>query len=104
VTHRRRRKRLHPATRWALDGLGVALFGWGAVNIFIPGMPTTIFWIGAVLCFLKTRPTRVRPMLRTPVIGPAIVWYLRWRPFAEGGGPFSAPSKRKRARRRLAAV
>ena len=57
-----------------------------------------IFWIGTVLCFLKTRPTRVRPMLRTPIVGPAIVWYLRWRPFAEGGGPFSSPSKRKRAK------
>jgi uncharacterized membrane protein YbaN (DUF454 family) len=44
-------------------------------------MPTTVFWIGAVVCFLKTRPHAVRPLLRTPVIGPAIRWFLRWRPF-----------------------
>lgn len=95
---------MHPATRWALDGVGVTLFGIGFVGIFVPYWPTTVFWIGTVLCFLKSRPGAVRPMLRTPIVGPAIVWYLRWRPFAEGGGPFSAPSKRKRARRRLAAV
>jgi hypothetical protein len=30
-----------------------------------------------VLCFLKTRPAAVRPLLRTPVVGPAIRWFLR---------------------------
>jgi len=32
----------------------------------------------------------VRPLLRTPVVGPAIIWFLRWRPF--GGGRKSRPS------------
>lgn len=82
-----RRKPRRPLTRterWALDGVGGALLATGAVGAFLPGMPTTVFWIGAVLCFLKTRPHAVRPMLRVPVVGPAIVWFLRWRPF--GGG------------------
>lgn len=75
------RKGLSRPVHWALDGLGVALFATGAVGAFVPGMPTTVFWIGAVMCFLKTRPHAVRPLLRTPIIGPAIRWYLRWRPF-----------------------
>jgi len=92
-------RRLHPAARWILDGIGLAGLAVGTIGIFVPGWPTTVFWIVAVACFLKTRPLFVRPLLKTPVVGPAIVWYLRWRPFAEGGGPFAAPSKRKRFRR-----
>ncbi|USQ96369.1 DUF454 family protein [Caulobacter sp. RL271] len=82
-----RRKPRRPLTRverWALDGVGGTLLAIGAVGVVTPGLPTTVFWIGAVLCFLKTRPHTVRPMLRVPVVGPAIVWFLRWRPF--GGG------------------
>ncbi|KQY29472.1 hypothetical protein ASD38_08985 [Caulobacter sp. Root487D2Y] len=75
------RKRLSRPIHWVLDGLGVALLATGAVGAVVPGMPTTVFWIGAVMCFLKTRPHAVRPLLRTPIIGPAIRWYLRWRPF-----------------------
>ena len=78
---RKPRRQLTRFERWALDGLGGALLATGAVGIVTPGMPTTVFWIGAVLCFLKTRPLAVRPMLRTPIVGPAIRWYLRWRPF-----------------------
>lgn len=81
---RKPRRPLTRAERWALDGLGGALLATGAVGIVTPGMPTTVFWIGAVLCFLKTRPHAVRPMLRVPVVGPAIRGFLRWRPF--GGG------------------
>ena len=81
-----------------MDGVGVTGLVIGTIGIFVPGWPTTVFWIVAVLCFLKTRPAAVRPLLRTPIVGPAIVWFLRWRPFAEGGGPFAAPSRRKRAK------
>jgi uncharacterized membrane protein YbaN (DUF454 family) len=83
-------RRLSRPIRWALDGLGGGLVAIGAVGVVTPGLPTTVFWIGAVLCFLKTRPHAVRPLLRTPIIGPAILWYLRWRPF--GGS-----RKRRRA-------
>jgi uncharacterized membrane protein YbaN (DUF454 family) len=75
------RKRLSRPVHWVLDGLGAALVAIGAVGIVTPGLPTTVFWIGAVMCFLKTRPHAVRPLLRTPIVGPAIRWYLRWRPF-----------------------
>jgi uncharacterized protein len=84
-----RRPRLSRRRRWALDGLGGLLVAIGAIGIVTPGLPTTIFWIGATACFLKTRPAAVRPLLRTPVVGPAIKGFLRWRPFGDG-------SRRKR--------
>ena len=70
-------KRLSPIARYVLDGLGVLGLALGTIGIFVPGWPTTVFWIVAVLCFLKTRPAAVRPLLRTPVVGPAIHWFLR---------------------------
>lgn len=79
---RPRRRPLSRAERWALDGVGGGLVAIGAVGIVTPGLPTTVFWIGAVVCFLKTRPHAVRPLLRTPIVGPAIKGFLRWRPFA----------------------
>ena len=81
---RKPRRRLTRVERWALDGLGGSLVAIGAVGVVVPGLPTTVFWIGAVVCFLKTRPPVVRPLLRTPVVGPAIIGFLRWRPFGWG--------------------
>lgn len=86
----RKRRRPSPAVRRALDLLGGGLFAIGAIGIVTPGLPTTVFWIGAVACLVKTRPGAVRPILRTPLIGPMIKGFLRWRPF--GGG-------RRRAKR-----
>ena len=86
----RQRRRPSPLARRVLDLTGGLLLATGAIGIVTPGLPTTVFWIGAVVCFLKTRPGSVRPILRTPVVGPAIKGFLRWRPF--GGG-------RKRAKR-----
>jgi uncharacterized membrane protein YbaN (DUF454 family) len=70
-------KRLSPIARYVLDGLGILGLAMGTIGIFVPGWPTTVFWIVAVLCFLKTRPAAVRPLLRTPVVGPAIRWFLK---------------------------
>lgn len=82
IKTRPRRRPLSRVERWALDGVGGGLVAIGAVGVVVPGLPTTVFWIGAVVCFLKTRPHAVRPLLRTPVVGPAIKGFLRWRPFA----------------------
>ena len=73
--------------RWSLDGAGVIFLALGTVGIFVPGWPTTVFWIMAVVCFLKTRPNAVRPLLRTPIVGPAIRWFLRWKPFRKKKSP-----------------
>ena len=81
---RKARRRLTRVERWALDGMGGSLVAIGAVGVVVPGLPTTVFWIGAVVCFLKTRPLVVRPLLRTPIVGPAIIGFLRWRPFGRG--------------------
>jgi uncharacterized membrane protein YbaN (DUF454 family) len=77
----RSRPKRSRAAHWAVDGLGATLVAVEAVGVIVPGLPTTVFWIGAVACFLKTRPWAVRPLLRTRVVGPAIIGFLRWRPF-----------------------
>jgi len=75
------RKKPSPAARRILDAIGGAGLLMGTIGIFVPIWPTTVFWIVSVVCFLKTRPGAVRPLLRTPIVGPAILWFLRWRPF-----------------------
>lgn len=45
---------LRPAARAILAGLGWACFGLGWLGIFLPGLPTTVFWILAALLFLRT--------------------------------------------------
>lgn len=80
----RSRPKRSRAAHWAIDGLGATLVAVGAVGVVTPLLPTTVFWIGAVACFLKTRPWAVRPLLKTPVVGVAIIGFLRWRPL--GGG------------------
>jgi uncharacterized membrane protein YbaN (DUF454 family) len=77
----RRRSKL---SKWAYGSAGAALFSLGAVGIVTPGLPTTIFWILATGCLLKAKPGAVRPILRTPYIGPIVKKFVRWRPF--GGG------------------
>ncbi|WP_233280033.1 YbaN family protein [Caulobacter vibrioides] len=44
---RSRRRRLTRVERWVLDGMGGVLLATGAVGAVVPGMPTTVFWIGA---------------------------------------------------------
>ena len=86
---RPRRKRRPKWARAAYAWAGGVLFTIGAIGIVTPGLPTTIFWILATGCLLKANPGAVRPILRTPMIGPLIARFMRWRPF--GGG------KRKKA-------
>ena len=81
------RPRRKPTSKWvkaAYASAGGALFTIGAIGIVTPGLPTTIFWILATVCLLKANPGAVRPILRTPFIGPLIIKTVRWRPF--GGG------------------
>lgn len=84
IPARPRRKRPSKRMRVVWGAMGGALFTTGAVGIVTPGLPTTIFWILAVPCLLKAKPGAVRPILRTPMIGPLIKKTVRWRPF--GGG------------------
>ncbi len=49
------RRRLDPR-RWALAGAGLLCVAMGAVGVFVPGLPTTIFLIIASWCFAKSCP------------------------------------------------
>jgi uncharacterized membrane protein YbaN (DUF454 family) len=55
---------------------GTLLFMVGAVGIVVPVLPTTVFWIIAVLCFVKAGDPRARRLLDHPHFGPAIRLYL----------------------------
>ena len=46
--------------------------GLGAVGIVVPGLPTTIFFIGAAWCFGKSSPRFERWVLDLPRIGPMV--------------------------------
>ncbi|MDB5453562.1 MAG: hypothetical protein JWO33_2140 [Caulobacteraceae bacterium] len=76
-----RLRRRSKAVRWAYGTAGAGLFGLGALGIVTPLLPTTIFWIMATGCLLKANPGAVRPILRTPYIGPIVKKFMRWRPW-----------------------
>lgn len=42
--------------RWLLAALALGLFAIGWLGLFLPGLPTTIFWLGAVLTSAKACP------------------------------------------------
>ncbi len=60
-----------PARRsrpWLLAG-GWSLFVLGVVGIFLPVMPTTVFWIGAVWCWSRSAPHLTQRILSHPRFG-----------------------------------
>jgi uncharacterized membrane protein YbaN (DUF454 family) len=56
--------------RWLLAGLGVVLVGVGAVGVFLPGLPTTIFLLGASWCFARSCPWLEERLIRVPLFRP----------------------------------
>ena len=61
---------------WALRILGSFFFALGAVGLILPIWPTTVFWIVAALCFLKSDPQWAEWIYARPRIGPAIQLYV----------------------------
>ncbi len=55
--------------RWLLTGLAALSFAIGWVGIFVPGLPTTIFWIVAVLLAGKACPVVQRWVYDNPHVG-----------------------------------
>ena len=52
---------------WILAGLGcVAL---GGIGVIVPGLPSTIFFIGAASCFTRSSPRLERWVLGLPGVG-----------------------------------
>ena len=56
--------------------VGWTSFGLGFAGIFLPGLPTTIFWIIAAIAFLKTNDRMYRRIITDKRFGPAIKLYV----------------------------
>jgi uncharacterized membrane protein YbaN (DUF454 family) len=62
--------RLSRLQRWLLVAAGVALVGIGAVGVFLPGLPTTVFLLGASWCFARSCPWLEDRLIRVPLFRP----------------------------------
>ncbi len=56
--------------RWALAGLGLVCVGVGALGVFVPGLPTTIFLIAASYLFTRSCPWLEQRLIRNRFFGP----------------------------------
>jgi len=65
------RSRFH---RWLLVAGGVTLVGIGAVGVFLPGLPTTIFLLGASWCFTRSCPWLEKRLIRIPLFRPFLIY------------------------------
>jgi uncharacterized protein len=55
---------------WATAGVGCVTVG--SIGVVVPGLPTTIFFIGAAACFTRSSPRLEAWVLGLPSIGPAV--------------------------------
>jgi uncharacterized membrane protein YbaN (DUF454 family) len=53
--------------RWTFAAVGLMCVGLGWIGVFVPGMPTTIFLLGASYCFARSCPWLERRLLRVPI-------------------------------------
>ena len=56
--------------RWLLAGVGVVLVAIGALGVVLPGLPTTVFLIGASWCFARSCPWLEERLIRVPLFRP----------------------------------
>ncbi len=57
--------------------LGLALVATGIIGIFLPLLPTTIFFILAAGCFAKSNPRLENWILTHPKIGPSVIHWQK---------------------------
>lgn len=50
----------HRLIRWVLMAAGVLLVGIGVLGVFLPLLPSTIFFLGAAACFGRSSPRAYR--------------------------------------------
>lgn len=55
---------------WVVAGL--VLVGIGGLGVVLPGLPSTIFFIGAAACFARSNPRLERWVLQLPGIGSTV--------------------------------
>ena len=55
---------------------GYVLTGIGFIGMFLPLLPTTIFWIGAAVCYAKSSPRLYKKLVEHKRFGKAIQDYL----------------------------
>ena len=56
--------------------LGFLFLALGAIGIFLPVWPTTIFWIVAALCFTRSSPAMRDWIYARPGLGPPIQSFI----------------------------
>jgi uncharacterized membrane protein YbaN (DUF454 family) len=60
--------------RWVLATIGVALVAVAAAGVFLPGLPTTVFLLGASWCFARSCPWLEERLIRVPLFRPFLVY------------------------------
>ncbi len=66
--------------RWVLALVGIGCVGVGALGVFVPGLPTTIFLIVATWCFARSCPFLERVLIRNKLFGPFLIYVDRVEP------------------------
>lgn len=62
--------------RHALTALGFGAFGLGTLGLFVPLLPSFVFWLLAAWAWAKARPGLTARLLAHPRLGPALYAYL----------------------------
>ena len=55
---------------------GHALTGLGFIGMLLPILPTTVFWIGAAMCYAKSSPRLYQKLIRHKRFGKPIQLYI----------------------------
>ena len=62
-------KRTNPVLRGALIAAGSICVGLGVIGIFVPGMPSTVFFLIAAACYVRSSDRLYNKLLSNKVIG-----------------------------------
>ncbi|MFP5489417.1 MAG: YbaN family protein [Acidimicrobiia bacterium] len=61
-----------PVRRLAYVSAGLVCVGLGGLGLVVPGLPATIFFIGAAACFSRSHPRLEQWVLGLPKVGPTV--------------------------------
>lgn len=65
-----------PIKRLLCQFTGHLLFAIGIIGILLPVMPTTVFWIGAAACYMKSSPENYHALVSRKRYGETIARFL----------------------------